>query len=306
MLSRAGRVLAAFSGRAATGLPTEGFSTTLADDIAALAERYPMPDPKEDTRPIFILSVGWRSGSTALQRLLLSSKEAIVWGEPYEAEGLVQGLAGALRAVAHTPEKKNSFKAQLDPVEDLAMQWVPTFGPPFGDLIEGHRALFSTLFGSRPEYAGKRWGIKTVRLEPDYACYFRLLYPSCVPLFLIRDPYEAVASFHGSRFLKRVPSDYVATIDAFARHWVFCARRLDPVVEATGGLLVRHEEFASPTTITAVSQATGLQLSSSALEQKIGSTAKRYLGLPRQDRRTFERIVGDAAEGFGYRPPMSA
>ena len=43
--------------------------------------------------PIFILSAGWRSGSTLLQRLILSAKEVVIWGEPFDKSGIVKNLS---------------------------------------------------------------------------------------------------------------------------------------------------------------------------------------------------------------------
>ncbi|MEO0535490.1 MAG: hypothetical protein AAF215_16660 [Cyanobacteria bacterium P01_A01_bin.123] len=31
--------------------------------------------------PIFVFSAGWRSGSTLLQRLVMSDKSVVIWGE---------------------------------------------------------------------------------------------------------------------------------------------------------------------------------------------------------------------------------
>ena len=57
----------------------------------------PPADPADDA-PIFLLSAGWRSGSTMLQRLLMSDPGVLIWGEPYDECGLVQALAGCAKA----------------------------------------------------------------------------------------------------------------------------------------------------------------------------------------------------------------
>ena len=52
------------------------------------------PAPKEDAAaPIFLLSAGWRSGSTLLQRLIMSDKHVLIWGEPYDECGAIQAMA---------------------------------------------------------------------------------------------------------------------------------------------------------------------------------------------------------------------
>lgn len=287
---------------APSSAPETPAQSALTRDLEWLTERYPMPAQSARERPVFILSAGWRSGSTALQRLILSSGQTIVWGEPYEAEGLTHHLVETLRAVAHRPEKKNSFVQSLPPVDQLADQWVATFGPPVADLVAAQRALFTRLFGARPEYEGLRWGMKTVRLTPEYALYFRLLFPDASILFLVRDPFEAYASFHGSRFLRAAPDDYVKTAADFATHWVACAEQLKPAAQQASGLIVRYETLREPATIDAVEAATALTLPRNALSQ-IGSTGKSYAALPRGDRATFERIVTPVADAFGYHAP---
>ena len=42
-----------------------------------------IPDDGDDVdEPVFLFSAGWRSGSTLLQRLIMSDASIFVWGEP--------------------------------------------------------------------------------------------------------------------------------------------------------------------------------------------------------------------------------
>ena len=56
----------------------------LGETIAALdARARQAPDAKSDTEsPIFLLSTGWRAGSTLLQRILVTDPRLLLWGEP--------------------------------------------------------------------------------------------------------------------------------------------------------------------------------------------------------------------------------
>lgn len=280
------------------------YGTSLEQDMAALIKRFPIPPEATNARPIFVFSVGWRSGSTALQRLLMSSKQAIIWGEPYESEGVYQGMAEALRAAAHTPGDKNSFEKDLESVDSLADKWVATYVPPIADLVEAHRAFLLRFLGNRPEYADLRWGMKTVRLTPEYASYFKLLFPASDIIILMRNPYDAYASFHGRRWLRRAPDDYVHSPQDFARHWVECAASAHAIAESTGALVLRYEDLGTDETARAVQQATGLDVDPSTLKRKVGSTAKTYATLPSKHRRQFERTLGDYAQEQGYELPQ--
>ncbi len=55
---------------------------TIKKGIAAIQKRWPNLENEEDERPIFILSAGWRSGSTLIQRLIMSKERILIWGEP--------------------------------------------------------------------------------------------------------------------------------------------------------------------------------------------------------------------------------
>ena len=53
---------------------------------------------KDQEQPIFLLSAGWRSGSTLLQRLIMSDPRVLIWGEPFDECGMIQGFANTLTA----------------------------------------------------------------------------------------------------------------------------------------------------------------------------------------------------------------
>jgi hypothetical protein len=48
------------------------------------------------TQPLFILSAGWRSGSTLLQRMLIGNEQLMIWGEPYHRSNIVESMLGQL------------------------------------------------------------------------------------------------------------------------------------------------------------------------------------------------------------------
>jgi hypothetical protein len=56
----------------------------LAKSIAVLEAyaAHPIDAEKEAEAPIFLLSTGWRAGSTLLQRILVTDPRLLLWGEP--------------------------------------------------------------------------------------------------------------------------------------------------------------------------------------------------------------------------------
>src|SRR3954454_6805561 len=70
---------------------------SIAAGLAALARRWPDARSESGEEPVFVLAAGWRSGSTLLQRALLS--HCFVWGEPFGHAGLLERMADPLRTV---------------------------------------------------------------------------------------------------------------------------------------------------------------------------------------------------------------
>ena len=71
--------------------------TGIESGLAALQSVCPAPE-SDTAAPIFLLSAGWRSGSTLLQRLIMSDKNVLIWGEPYDECGQIQAMADTLKA----------------------------------------------------------------------------------------------------------------------------------------------------------------------------------------------------------------
>src|SRR5262245_37805430 len=92
-------------------------TTTIAAGLGALARRWPAVQSTSDQQPVFVLAAGWRSGSTLVQRALMS--QCLVWGEPFGHGGLIERLADPLRAInAQWPEPHFVYRGL--PIETLS------------------------------------------------------------------------------------------------------------------------------------------------------------------------------------------
>ena len=94
-------------------------SNTIAAGLAALTRRWPEVQSNSEEEPVFVLAAGWRSGSTLVQRALMSQCQ--IWGEPLGHAGLIERLADPLRTVSDRwPEPHFVYRGQ--PLETLARE----------------------------------------------------------------------------------------------------------------------------------------------------------------------------------------
>jgi hypothetical protein len=218
---------------------------TIAAGLAALTRRWPQAHSTSTEQPVFVLAAGWRSGSTLVQRALFS--ECLIWGEPFGHAGLIEQLAGPLRAFNDGwPEPHFLYRGQ--PAEALTEKFVANLYPPPLALLHAYLAWFDALLAKPSKAAGKaRWGLKEVRLSADHAAFLRWLYPQARFLFLIRNPYNAFRSFaarrdQGWKWYHRWPSHPV-TPQLFGRHWRELTASFLAAGDALGALVVHYEDL---------------------------------------------------------------
>lgn len=205
----------------------------LADAIALIEQQWPDLPSCTDAEPIFILSAGWRSGSTLLQRMLMSSGDLLIWGEPYGQTGAIANLASPLRTLTHRyPNPVFLIDRHLPKgrkPNDLSNSWVANLYPEMADLKQAHIAFFKTLF-ERParERSIHRWGVKEVRWDLDLAIYLQWLFPRAKFLLLYRNPYRAYLSYRRFDWYNMWPHDHwydvwpsqpIDTPERFGHHW---------------------------------------------------------------------------------------
>ena len=145
-----------------------------------------------DEQPVFLLSAGWRSGSTLLQRMLMEhNQDILLWGEPFGHANLHDNLVNHFRCfTADWPP--DSFFLSKKKTSDISDTWTANLYPDVERLFEAHRSFYRCLFAEPAARAGRRnWGLKEVALTIDHAAYFRALYPKCKIVLLYRHPHDA-------------------------------------------------------------------------------------------------------------------
>lgn len=257
--------------------------------------------PPDD--PVFIFSAGWRSGSTLLQRMVLSSGDVLMWGEPWGRCDHVPRLAGALMPIsASWPPPGAVIGDEHDQGEAYAQQWVAALFPSIDDLIEGHRAFFRTLYASPAAERGfTRWGVKETRYGIDEARYLHLLFPEARFVFLHRNPYDVWASYRALAFSAYVrwPTDPMRTAHRFGRLWRDLTTGFLEGAHEVGGIVVRYDELlADPGVTDRIADHLGVKIDPGAQQAHIGASPGKRLSAV--EARLLTRAVGPLAEQLGY------
>jgi len=197
----------------------------LAESIAALHSSPSQTESAENQGdgPIFLLSTGWRAGSTLLQRILVTDPRLLLWGEPLGEMTLVSKIA-EMMAASISPRNLRQWKNQEDPSSrTLATSWVANLYPEGEDFRLALRSLFDQWLAEPALKRGfTRWGMKEVRIGATEAYLLHWLYPNAKFVLISRHPYDCYRSLADSDWqgvYYRYPEIIVDSAAAFALCW---------------------------------------------------------------------------------------
>ena len=258
--------------------------------------------------PIFLFSTGWRTGSTFLQRLIISDSSLsdsgfLVWGEPYNVCGIIQHLAQTVIPFREDWPPSRYYYNATAPAQ-LKSEWIANLYPPVDDLWRGHRALFDSMFANPAKQAGaSRWGIKEVRLGIEHAYYLRWLYPKARFLFLYRDPFASYRSYvgFGRDCYYTWPDRPVFTPTEFGSLWRHLMEGFLSEADKVGGLLVRYEDITKgDELIRKIEDYLTIRIDRSLLNTKIGGSGDKKGEVGRLEMWLLRRAVSPIAQTVGY------
>ncbi|WP_293335475.1 sulfotransferase [Microcoleus sp. CAWBG58] len=265
--------------------------------------RWPNIKSNCDSSPVFIFSAGWRSGSTLLQRLVMSSGSIIVWGEPYGRAGLIDHLSSPLKSITDTYPAAEWFIDEVlsdsAPLSNLAGEWIANLYPDINYLLESHIAFLVNHFEKPAKARGiLRWGLKEVRLTIDHAIYLKWLFPNAKFLFLYRNPYNAYASFQGFYWYKKWPNEPVYTPEQFGLHWKNLLQGYIADSHKVNGMLIKYEDLCNENfDFTELENYLELKLNKTTIEKVIYSTKRQALP---EELRLLNSVVNPLARELGY------
>lgn len=197
--------------------------------IESLAELQAQPydshtsTTDQEDAPIFLLATGWKTGSTLLQRILVTDPQLLLWGEPLGEMAFVSKLAVILTHFS-SYRGLHEWTIQGQPnSSELATSWIATLFPPGEDLRLGFRSFFDRWLKEPVRQRGfSRWGFKEVRLGAAEAVLLHWLYPKARFLLLTRHPYDCYRSLADASWWPLYscnPDVRIDTAAKFARHW---------------------------------------------------------------------------------------
>lgn len=268
--------------------------------------RLPATACRDSERPIFILSAGWRSGSTLVQRLICSNSanKTLVWGEPYGRSGVIQQMRSSLNSISEVWPPDGSLIDNRS-ISNLEDQWIANLYPPLAAIRQAHRSFLEELLVKPARQRGfTRWGLKEVRLTAADAKYLQWVFPQACFIFLYRDPFKAYGSYAAlARLWYDIwPDKPILTPTDFGMHWKRIVSSFTGNRHIENTILVRYEDLISGVfRLENLDQLIGDRVNREILQKKVGGSApigsNQLSGL---DRWLMRRATSPIARKLGY------
>lgn len=141
----------------------------------------------KDLQHIFIYSVWGRTGSTALQRILNSSKKVVIYGEPHYIIDLILETIYKLN-------NETLFGTHYQLLEEAVRsgRHDKFYANALGNRVNTQKTLaeaVATLLKTPPQAETQRCGYKEIRIKDIQILeYLKKLFPNSIILFVFREP----------------------------------------------------------------------------------------------------------------------
>jgi glycosyltransferase involved in cell wall biosynthesis len=280
----------------------------LTQALAAMDERSSNSTRESSTEsPVFLLATGWRSGSTLLQRVLVTDPTLLLWGEPLGEMALLSRIT---EMMAHFMSERNlklwrDQDTAASTSELLSQSWIANLYPPGDDFKSALRSLVDRWLQAPARERGfARWGLKEVRMDASDAMLLHWLYPQAKFVFQSRHPYDCYRSLADSGWKQvydRYPELPVDSAASFAGHWNRLALSWSRLPADFPYVQVKYEDMiAGKVDFRELESWLGMRLhEDKALSASVGGTATRSR-LSWHERMIIAHEAGAGMDFLGY------
>jgi hypothetical protein len=277
----------------------------LTRSVEALGTSNQSGEYGDSEAPIFLFATGWRSGSTLLQRILVTDPNVLLWGEPLGEMALLPQMVGMLASLSPSSDLARSDEPQDTVFSSLATSWIATLYPPGTDFRHGLQSLLVEWLCVPARRRGfSRWGFKEVRLGAVEATLLHWIFPKAKFILLSRNPYDCYRSLADSgwhHLYHSRPDVRVDSASGISRHWNRTALSWTELPESFPVFRIKYEDLiARRVNFRALELWLGVKLDEDvALSTKVGGTARRRrLGLCERWIISHEARAGMLALGY--------
>lgn len=192
--------------------------------------------------PVFLLAGGQRTGSTLIQRLILSTRQVLVWGE--HGGILIPQLRSLFNQTVSWAEAENGYKHLASFKANAHHVWAPNMNPEPPYFHTGCRAFLEQSLGAAARDMGyPRWGFKEVRYARDEVRTLQALFPRASFIFLVRNPVSCLRSIKVAHWYK---GNFNSDPAKFLSEWTRVSGNLaDVYPEYKRACFVRYEDAIS-------------------------------------------------------------
>jgi hypothetical protein len=261
--------------------------------------------------PVFVLSAGWRSGSTALQRLIISGGTSFIWGEPYPTSRLLPRLQRIAAEVGIADGQPNRLVDTAELTPELWSSWVATTNPPANAVMSGIRAMLQeTYWGPLRATTFDSWGAKEVVATPEQIQLLVDVFPEAHFVCVVRDPESAYRSFRkfvvsgvSTRPGASTRLTWVKGPVGYAENWVRMARAFREHQDDPRFHVFRHEDITGdPGFASRLGLLLHMTLAPQAWSTRVGDTSKAAPGvLERAELAVLRHACRGEASEWEYR-----
>ncbi|MDB4223181.1 sulfotransferase [Granulosicoccus sp.] len=274
----------------------------VAIDYLSETKRLEKSEDLDEDSPIFVLSAGWGAGSTLVQRLIISSGEALIWGEPLDHAAPIQRLAETVAPLREDWPPEAHYVSDYSPLE-LSKSWIANMIPDISRFRCAHKEFLTLWLNHDHGSSYHRWGLKEVRLTIDHAKYLKWLYPKAKFVFLYRDLYSSYLSCRNDPWTSVWPNYKATPIVAFAHHWRYLLGGFVERHQEVDGILVKYEDLCNGDyPLAALQEYLGLSsIDTGLLEKKVGGRSANRHPLIYPEKLILDGIAGDLRKKLGYK-----